>query len=604
MFRPLSRLVPFELTVALVSLTGAARAQLSPEWIAKLPAGSSLTAGTQDIVVDPAGVSYVTGITGPSSNTDIVTAAFRADGSLLWSHVFNGVQSWHDQARGIALGPGGVVYVTGNTPGPGMYASVLLLAYEAATGALLNTVQYSSAPFTSEYGGSVVIDAQGGVYVGGGTVGDGGDGLLLKIDAAGQLLWQRTWDGPALAPYSQDQILQLQLDPSGDLIALIHGVMGSNQPDYVVVKYDPSDGSTLWETNWGVNGGDYPRDMEIDAAGDVFVTGTGIFFTDRFSTIKLRGADGQLLWQAYDSAGADDRAVAVALDGLGGVYVTGAADPDGNQSNFNDNIYTVKRDAADGSLSWKHLYGANCIGCYDVPSDVIVDPAGNAFVAGSTSSPPYSSDLITLVLHAGSGEEAQRGIISGSATQSFKSGTLRLDGSYGLFNGGETYDFNTGGVEIAVVKHAALVPGPLVYCTAKLNSCGTLPAIGCSGSPSATAGNGFTVTATNAKARKLGLLLYTDGGPRVPPTPFQGGLLCIGSPILRSAPLADTTGTPGLCDGRLSLDMNCFASESCGGNPAAFLRVPGTKIDCQLFARDTVANGSLLSDALEYFVGP
>ena len=41
--------------------------------------------------------------------------------------------------------------------------------------------------------------------------------------------------------------------------------------------------------------------MEIDAAGDVYVTGIGIDFIDKFSTIKLRGSDGQLLWQFYDA---------------------------------------------------------------------------------------------------------------------------------------------------------------------------------------------------------------------------------------------------------------------------------------------------------------
>jgi hypothetical protein len=41
------------------------------------------------VVVDAAGVSYVTGTAGPSSDTDITTAAIRADGSLLWSRTFN-----------------------------------------------------------------------------------------------------------------------------------------------------------------------------------------------------------------------------------------------------------------------------------------------------------------------------------------------------------------------------------------------------------------------------------------------------------------------------------------------------------------------------------
>jgi hypothetical protein len=50
--------------------------------------------------------------------------------------------------------------------------------------------------------------------------------------------------------------------------------------------------------------------------------------------------------------------------------------------------------------------------------------------------------------------------------------------------------------------------------------------------------------------------------------------------------------------------MNCFAAGLCGGNPQAYLSVPGTTVDCQWWGRDTVTQGSYLSDALEYFVCP
>jgi hypothetical protein len=413
------------------------------------------------MVTDAAGVSYVSGTSGPSSNTDITTAAFAPDGALLWSHVFNGPGNWHDQARGIALGPGGVVWVTGNTPGPGSYANVLLLEYDAVSGTLLDSVQYSSAPFTSEHGASVVTDALGDVYVGGGTVGDGGDGLILKFDSSGQLLWKRTWDGPAAAPFSGDSVQEVLLAPDGDLLVMIHGVMSTLHPDYVVVKYDAGSGATLWEANWGVSGGDFPSDMEVDALGDVYVTGTGIDFNDKYSTIKLRGADGALLWQAYDAAGIDDSGHELELDGEGGVYVTGEVDPDGDQSNFNDNIYTVKRDAGTGAFLWSHLYGVNCIGCFDVPSDVRVDPEGHVFVAGRTSSPPYSSDVILLVLDAGSGLETDRGIVSGGANESAGTGVLRFDAAHNLFDGGNRSNVNTGQVEMTVTKWSSLLGGAI-----------------------------------------------------------------------------------------------------------------------------------------------
>ena len=376
---------------------------------------------------------------------------------MLWEHVFNGPADWHDQSRGIGLGPDGVVYVTGNTPGPGSYANVLLLKYNAATGALLDTVQYSSGLFTSEHGACVATDAQGNVYIGGGTVGDGPDGLLASFDSAGRYRWSATYDGPAASPYSQDQIRQVKVDPDGDVVAMILGGMSSLHPDYVIIKYRPNDGSVIWQSNWGVSGGDFPRDMEVDAGGDVYVTGTSINFTDMYSTIKLRGSDGQLLWQEYDSIGIDDYAAGLALDGIGGVYITGASDPDGDLSNQNDNFYTVKRDAITGAQLWTHFYGVNCVGCLDVPGDVIVDSGGNVLVVGYTNSPPYSGDMIMFRLDSATGVETDRSIVGGGPNELASGDILQLDAAQNIYVAGAYSNYNTGAEGMAVFKYASLV---------------------------------------------------------------------------------------------------------------------------------------------------
>ena len=447
------RALPAALGLALAVGSGAAVAEeLTPSWVTRLPVGAALSAGLAGMVVDEAGVAYVTGTAGPSSDTDITTAAVAPDGSVLWSHTFDGPESWHDQARGLTLGSDGILYVTGNTPAPSHHANVLLLRYDAATGALLSALQHPAAPGIAEHGASVATHGAGKVFIGGGTVGDGGDALLLAFDADDQLLWRRVWDGPALAPYSQDSAREVLLDPAGDVVVMIHGVMSSLHPDYVVLKLSPTDGAIIWEATWGVAGGDFVTDMEIDELGDVYVTGTGIDFNDKYSTIKLLGIDGTLIWQAYDAAGIDDYAAALALDGAGGVLVTGSVDHDGDESNFNDNIYTVKRDATTATLLWTHEYGETCIGCFDIPSDVMADGAGHVFVAGSTSSPPYGADVILMVLDTASGLESDRGIVSGGVTESAGSGVLAFDGGENLYDGGGYYDFNSGALDMSVTR--------------------------------------------------------------------------------------------------------------------------------------------------------
>jgi hypothetical protein len=144
---------------------------------------------------------------------------------------------------------------------------------------------------------------------------------------------------------------------------------------------------------------------------------------------------------------------------------------------------------------------------------------------------------------------------------------------------------------------------PITYCTAKTNSCGSLPAISATGIPSASSASGFTVEAAQAKGGKCGLLIYSDAGPAMPAPPFQGGFLCMAAPVRRTIAVCDTGGTPGACDGSLSIDMNAFAAGALGGNPLPSLSQPGTQVDCQFWGRDTPGN-SLLTDALRYVVTP
>jgi hypothetical protein len=139
------------------------------------------------------------------------------------------------------------------------------------------------------------------------------------------------------------------------------------------------------------------------------------------------------------------------------------------------------------------------------------------------------------------------------------------------------------------------------YCTAKANSCGSLPSMSASGLPSASATGGFTVAVDNARAQKFGLLIYgTTGRANLP---FSGGILCMATPIRRTIAVADATGTPGLCDGRLAIDMNAFAAGQLGGNPLPALLVSGTVVDCQFWGRDTPGT-ALLSNAAEYTIQP
>jgi hypothetical protein len=94
------------------------------------------------------------------------------------------------------------------------------------------------------------------------------------------------------------------------------------------------------------------------------------------------------------------------------------------------------------------------------------------------------------------------------------------------------------------------------YCEPSLSASGCQAALATTGSPSATAPAGFTVSARDLAGASEAVLLFGTG-PQ--PVPWGGGtsFQCIASPGGRSA-LQATAGTPGACDGSVSIDLNAL----------------------------------------------
>jgi hypothetical protein len=269
----------------------------------------------------------------------------------------------------------------------------------------------------------------------------------------------------------------------------------------------------------------------------------------------------------------------------------------------NSKLYRLDLSVTPGSSSVKQLVGQIWIG-NQKPAvlGMTFSPSGTLYAWSS------SNGLITIDPFTALATDVDGVIGGGTFIQSLafdSSGTM-----YGAYDDLYVVDTVTGvatkvggpvgfggvrGIEF-------LPPGPVRYCTPKKNSCGTSPTIAATGTPSATAGSGFTVSATNARAGKFGLLLYTDAGAAA--APFSGGTLCLkAAQLKRSIAVQDTGGMPGLCDGVLALDVNAFAVGALGGNPLASLQLPGTRVHCQFWGRDTLGN-NLLSDGLEFRLGP
>ena len=134
------------------------------------------------------------------------------------------------------------------------------------------------------------------------------------------------------------------------------------------------------------------------------------------------------------------------------------------------------------------------------------------------------------------------------------------------------------------------------YCTAKVNSQGCLPAIGFSGTPSASSGSGFNVTASNIVDNVNGLLFYgTSGADNLP---FQGGFLCVMAPVTRTP--GQNSGGAGACTGNFDIDFNAYIAS--GADPSL---VGGTDVWAQYWSRDPASPSTTnLTDGVNFTLWP
>ena len=213
--------------------------------------------------------------------------------------------------------------------------------------------------------------------------------------------------------------------------------------------------------------------------------------------------------------------------------------------------------------------------------------------------------------------------VNWSAMESGMNGSVRALTVFDDQSGGGSALFASGRFSISpagdsfLAKWDCPLPPPVtLFCTAKTTLVCGAANISAVGTSSATRGSGFNVEAGPVRGCRAGLLLYSNQSI-VPGTSFGGpgnGALCLFGMGLRRAGPIESGGAAALCDGVLSIDMNRFnasqwaatgCSPAAGQNsPAGFLGNMGTPISAQMWGRDSIGTGQVLTDGVAWVVGP
>lgn len=308
-----------------------------------------------------------------SGSFDIYLAKFNSAGALLWGTYFGGGSV--ETAYGMYISSNGAVYLCGDT----------FSTSGVATAGAHQTV----------YGGGV------------------DDALLIKFDAAGQLLWSTYYGG-----LLHDIAIGIVEDPNGNVIMAGHSESSnaiatagafnnlfSGNFDVFVVKFD-SLGVRQWGTYYGEIDLEEAFAVDCDVAGNIYVTG----FTTSSNNIatpsghqtsysglqdafiaKFDPAGTILLYGSYYGGPGNDQGTSIKIAASGNIFITGNTTSFINISTSGsyqpsigsaDDGFIVRFNAA-GVRQWGTYFGGNDV---DYIADMVFDSNEDILFCGSTLS--------------------------------------------------------------------------------------------------------------------------------------------------------------------------------------------------------------------------
>ena len=308
-----------------------------------------------------------------------------------WVATYNGPGNRTDDAFAMALDPSGNVYVTGESTGSGTSLDYATIKYDLS-GNQLWVARYNGPGNGHDSTSAIAVDALGNVYVTGfcniGSVDF--DYATVKYDPFGTELWVARYDGPA---NMHDYAYAMDVDALGNVYVTGRSCSSESNFDYATVKYD-TNGNELWVARYDPSGyaADEAYAIAVDALGNVYVTGHSWNLSSNldYATIKY-DSSGHELWVARynDPENRSDSATAMVLDTSGNVYVTGKSYSSGTIYDY----ATLKYDT-NGNQLWVARYDGAANN--DMAYAIAVDISGNVYVTGESCGSGTSYDYATV----------------------------------------------------------------------------------------------------------------------------------------------------------------------------------------------------------------
>ncbi|MGA2915783.1 MAG: carbohydrate binding domain-containing protein [Sedimentisphaerales bacterium] len=354
-------------------------------WMQQYSGSATGSDYAQDIALDSAGNVYVTGYAkNTGTNYDFATIKYSPDGTPVWTRTYNNPGSYTDYATAMAVDANSDIVVAGCSYTTTGYDGIIVKYTSSGNQLWAKAYNYSGTGDDIFY--DVAVDSSRNIYA----IGErNGDCLIVKFTPDGNVAWTKIYNGSA---NGYDSLYSLALDASGNVYACGESAGIGTDQDCLVLKYS-SAGNLLWAKTYNgpANGWDLLEAIAVDSAGNAYVTGSVETATDSdYITIKY-APDGNLLWTASytGTAWGWDESYAITLTSDGNVAVTGYS-----QGTTSADAATVKYNSQTGAQVWASRYNGTG-NSTDYTEAIAADSRGNVYVAGR-STEGSSMDYLTI----------------------------------------------------------------------------------------------------------------------------------------------------------------------------------------------------------------
>ncbi|MEW6413221.1 MAG: hypothetical protein AB1483_12245 [Candidatus Zixiibacteriota bacterium] len=308
-------------------------------------------------------------------------AKIADDGSLVWNRYYNAGGSFWGRSV-VSLSDGGCAIVGGlrTLDGTLMLFDFDLLRLDAE-GNLLWQKVFEGINAASAY--DVVGLPDGGFLVVGSTDSyvDGNQGVcLIRTDSNGDLLWHKTYPGSR----------GTSIIASSDGVYAITGEMGAwctGSADAFLLLID-ADGNVIQQKTYGGSGGDLGMSICERAGGGYAIAGQSYVSTGGWEgfIVITDNVGNQIHWNTF-GGNSDDLVRSVVLTPDGGFAIAGYTYSFGAG---NADAYLVKTDET-GTVLWQNTFGGTEL---EEGQDIVCTPDGGFVIVGRTMS--FSEDLCDL----------------------------------------------------------------------------------------------------------------------------------------------------------------------------------------------------------------